>query len=370
MAACPEHPPEGNKRKRPSRAGKRAQAYCFTYYSGGSLSPEEWLCEWHACDMPPQIKFLIGQLEKCPESGRLHVQGYVELHNGCEIPAVQQMLDLGKSHMEKRRKTSAEAAAYCEKEESWVAGSQRVCRGERSQQGKRTDLSAMAAMVMAAPDVGLQQVMMADPSAIIRYGRGLQLLNGLAHPPRVRGRPWILYLVGPSRCGKSVLARTLAPDAYRCSDSPNGWFDGYAGQDTVIFSEFAGKMPVRDLLQIIDSDAVRVWIKGSSAPLRATRFIFTSNYRPELLYTNPLDSDPWLKRIEEFGIIMEEDAIRREVADRRVVFHDSEPPVWWPRPEGAAAAASDAPTVVLGSLEVEGSPPAQPDLASPVWDYE
>jgi len=75
------------------------------------------------------------------------------------------------------------------------------------------------------------------------------------------------------------------------------WFDGYNGQDTVIFEEFNKPfLELDDLLQIIDRYPIRVEVKGSSTMLLATTFVFTCTQPPWEWYPNDTHRWPELKR--------------------------------------------------------------------------
>lgn len=74
------------------------------------------------------LKFAVWQLESCPDTGRLHLQGYAELESPMRLAAFKRRLGDDRAHVEERRGSSAQAIAYCEKPESRVAGPWRVCR--------------------------------------------------------------------------------------------------------------------------------------------------------------------------------------------------------------------------------------------------
>lgn len=83
--------------------------------------------------MWPKCKFIAGQLERCPETGSLHLQGYLELtaperfvwltKNWEFFKPVPGPNNINNSvHFEKRRGTQTQAIDYAEKEESRIAG--------------------------------------------------------------------------------------------------------------------------------------------------------------------------------------------------------------------------------------------------------
>ena len=55
------------------------------------------------------------------------------------------------------------------------------------------------------------------------------------------------------------------------------WWDGYKGEETVIFDDFKGSsMKLHDFQTIIDRYPVQVEVKGAEVDLSATRYVFTS----------------------------------------------------------------------------------------------
>lgn len=68
-------------------------------------------------------------------------------------------------------------------------------------------------------------------------------------------------------------------DAYS-KDPRTKWFDGYKGEKHIICDEFRGVIDVSHILRWTDRYPVRIECKGSSMPLSATTWWFTSNLAP------------------------------------------------------------------------------------------
>ncbi len=62
------------------------------------------------------------------------------------------------------------------------------------------------------------------------------------------------------------------------------FFDGYYGQDNVIFDEFRGQIPMGNLLTMLDGYPMTVQIKGSSVHWSPTKVILTSPIHPKEWY--------------------------------------------------------------------------------------
>lgn len=115
----------------PKKKGQGIKAYhwCFTIHLEGKEGKDGWeydveevkdkityllgLTEWHN-----QVRYIIFQVEKCPDTGRLHLQGYIELYRQFRLKGLKTLLDCNEAHCEPRRGTREEAMEYCKKEDS------------------------------------------------------------------------------------------------------------------------------------------------------------------------------------------------------------------------------------------------------------
>lgn len=70
-------------------------------------------------DSVKHLRFVVQQKEKCPETGKKHIQGYAEFKMPVRFSAVQKMFG-EKCHCEIRKGSQQEAIDYCEKEDSRV----------------------------------------------------------------------------------------------------------------------------------------------------------------------------------------------------------------------------------------------------------
>lgn len=283
--------------------GKREYNWMFTSFRCCESIVTKCLEETWASN----VKFVVCQLETCPETERDHIQGYMELKSAATLKTVQGYLGDKKAHLEVRKGTQEQAIAYCTKEETRKEGPFQF--GQKKEQGKRSDLSDLCAAVVAGVDI--REVALMNPSAYTRNYRGLQDLANKANPPAERGKPKIFYYHGGSGIGKSRLARLEFPRAYHYNESRERWFDGYLGEKEVIIDEFSGTTPVRDMLKLLDYGPLQLPVKGGFATIKADTFVFTSNYAPEEVYSLEKDYGPWMRRIREFGVVIGEETIKK-----------------------------------------------------------
>lgn len=209
------------------------------------------------------------------EEGTPHLQGYLELKKKRRLAATKSLLG-ERYHLEQRRGRAQEAADYCKKDGDFEEF------GTIVGQGKRTDLDAVVEDLKAGKNV--QQIAEEHGTCFIRHSRGIEKM-ALLYLPRyqhadVRG----IWFFGVSGTGKSHMARQLWPHAY--IKSQNKWFDGYAGEDTIILDDLdeGGKCLSHHLKIWADKYPCTGETKGGTVSLIHHRFVVTSNYTPAELF--------------------------------------------------------------------------------------
>lgn len=268
--------------------------WCFTIFA----DPERWLVDWQTKDMPACIVYLAAQLERCPETKRLHVQGYIQLKQTKTLTAFQKTIERETARCAPQRsKNDDKAADYCLKDESREPGGLRIERGQRKAQGKRNDLGALAQAVIETKS-NFNDFIVENPVDFLRYGKNMMALYSASHRPSFRPFPTGYFLWGEPGCGKSRMAHYLAAEGgrlyYKAKDTDKNWFDGYAGEEVVIFDDFAGKFDRHEMLQLLDPYPLRLPVKGGHVSINAHIIIFTANQPPEEIYGG---NTAWLSRI-------------------------------------------------------------------------
>nr|AOV86303.1 putative rep protein [uncultured virus] len=305
QAESEEKEPESLPELAPEPVGKgRARNYCFTV----NKEVTAFYNHWETCDLPSLIQFIVFQKEVAPETGHLHVQGYVQLTKALSLKQVQVLLRT-RCHLEKANGSASQNIAYCTKVDSRLDGSEPVQRGSVKEPGRRTDLEALAERVVAVGAV-TAELAREHPSAFVRNYRGLQALARITSPPMPRSAPRVVYLVGPPGCGKSRLAHLMWPNAYNCTDQKEGWFDGYNNESCVIFDDFEGNFPLRPMLKLLDYYPMQLPVKGGFVPVAARTFVFTSNVDPAACYCN---NDAWMRRLRDFGEIWDAERVQQKL---------------------------------------------------------
>lgn len=93
-------------------------------------------------------RYTVYQIEKCPETGKIHAQGYTEFTRTMRMKAVKDAFEDNTLHLEPRQGTRNQARQYCMKEESREEAPKEF--GEwMVEPGKRIDLVAAREKIMA-----------------------------------------------------------------------------------------------------------------------------------------------------------------------------------------------------------------------------
>lgn len=295
------------------------------------------------------IRYVVMGLEKGEEEQRWHLQFYLETNR----PRLKVGLKAWHStaHFIVANGSAADNRAYCTKSGDFVEW------GEPVRQGQRTDLETLGRAIIAADD--FKRLALEYPSQYLRYGRNMERLHALSHQAPRRPQPHVYRCDGPPGIGKSYstfshldyMVETKQINGYVViTESDVGWFDGYTNEDAIVFEDFAGRMPLTLMLKLIDFNPFRASIKGSSVPITASHFFFTSNSPLEDFYQHQ-QHDAWLRRI------------------RRGQPHVHEVPLIQPPPVNVRAALRFAPPAA-GPVPNDAVVPSSPGAARPAGHHQ
>lgn len=248
----------------PVRHGEQHRGWCFTLFTDGS-----------GYNRPPynplHMKFLVYQLEECPRTHKLHYQGYMQLNSAKTFEGAKRLLR-DDAHIEPARNVKA-SIAYAQKEDTRKAGPWQY--GTEPHQGSRTDTQEVAEMVR--DDATMAQIAEQHPATYMRMFRGIGELRQALHPPESMARISVL-LWGETGTGKTRWAYETYPTLYTVFSQKEPWFDGYDGQDVVLFDDAGkGTCGYNTIKRLTDRYPQRIPIKGGSAVWRAKVIIFTTN---------------------------------------------------------------------------------------------
>ncbi len=141
----------------------------FTTYASNliNMPKEEWnaLCEKNT----KRICYIIFQQEICPKTGKVHIQGYCELHRSIPMKTIKNMFMDQTMHIEKRKGNQTVNIDYCSKPESSIEGSQYEWGTPfEDNQGKRTDIDYYYEL-RRDPNISAREAADACPTQFMRY---------------------------------------------------------------------------------------------------------------------------------------------------------------------------------------------------------
>ena len=242
---------------------------CFTLhnYTDDDVAKCELFINTHC-------KYGIFGKEKCPTTGRIHLQGFCSLVKPKRFNNIKEQIN-NSIHIEKAHGTDNENQIYCSKSGEYFE------KGRPSEgRGQRTDLQSLLETISTG-ERNLKRIAELHPTCYIRYHRGIRSWLNLAHPIECRKeKTEVFYYWGPPGTGKS---RSAYEEATNFLDGtyyykPRGeWWDGYMQQTTVIIDDFYGWIKYDELLKVCDRYPLKVPIKGGFEEFTSKRIYITSN---------------------------------------------------------------------------------------------
>lgn len=271
----------------------RMMRYCFTVFD-----PDDNMERLaHPIPMSAKISYCVFQLERCPNSGRPHAQGYLELTKSERWATVKSWFTgiyAQKAHLEAAIKDGHVCTAYCTKDRN-KDGTEARCPGtepfkfgcvrKASSDDKKEKPPPATEVIIALLNAGVSLTAIErDPetpikikSAIARNFKWLndtqmRMTNYTSPPTRdVYSEVWI----GAPGVGKSEVAltrwkSTYSDTVYRLTiglqSGQTVWFEDYERQPVLLLDDFDGTwMQAGQLVQILDKYRNKVSTKGGKA---------------------------------------------------------------------------------------------------------
>lgn len=234
-----------------------------TYYGSRDSFVECLRREWYS-------KY---QLEKCPTTGREHIQFFVRT-NRVRFSHMRKVF--GNAHIE-RCKSVDRAINYCSKVDTRIEGPYEhgVLEGNRG-------VDPVSSLVDQSVKRFLETA-----SSSWRNVRALQSIRMMVMPKRQQ-RTDLVFFYGETGRGKTKIVDKISKylgyeDVYGHDGSQ--WWDNYDAQPMVVVDEYRGQFPVQNLLKMGDYTPWKVPYKGGYAEFSSRLVFFMSNLPPaECLY--------------------------------------------------------------------------------------
>lgn len=295
-----------------------SKSWCFTLNNPQLDSiPLAWGCA-----------YVVYQKEKAA-SGTLHLQGYAEFSTRKKLDTLKKVC--GEAHWEPRHGTQAQAIAYCQKEDTRVAGPWEQGTKAEDDQGQRNDLYALKSDI----ESGMPMLEVANNNYALMqrchkfalWHRSLMNNHGRKHQTTVE------VFWGKPDTGKTTHVQKIAGDNAFWLRQPqhNGqlWWDGYDGNEVVVIDEFYGWIPRTLMQRLIDHTPLMLDTKGAAVNFIAKKIYIVSNAPPS----------EWWKNAG-LGPAME-----RRLKDPIGKVTEIKYPMWLPSPPESAVAMQAVDTV-------------------------
>lgn len=239
---------------------KQARRWCFTINNPTDLDRE--LLDTLPCS------YIVYE-DEVGEEGTPHIQGYVEFDSGMRMKTLSKSMP--RAHLIASKGSAKQNEVYCKKDKTNIHE-----RGEPKQQGRRTDLEAVAAMVKDKKSI--REIADEHPSTYIRYNRGITAYKNLLQEDR-KEPACVVWLWGDTGVGKTRTA-TEGFESFYIKDGTQ-WWDGYEQQECIVIDDFDGKWPLRDMLRVLDRYPYQGQVKGGYVKINSPYIIFTCDEPPD-----------------------------------------------------------------------------------------
>lgn len=259
----------------------RAKNWCITSYEYEYIRAIS-----EQAELREEVQYFIGQTETCPETSRVHFQGFIQFKRRRSMRQVKRWLRDDTVHLEVARGTAEENRAYCSKEETREVDGVSFEVGTLISQGERRDLHEMGAAALRGES--LLSIAESNTASFARYHGGIRAIRQLAQRERTRDwrdvKVWVFH--GDAGSGKSALARRYDQSLFAldCAGEQRIVFDGYEGDKTLLIDDFYGNIRYNFLLRILDGYQLQLPARYSNCYAEYDTVILTSNSHPNDWY--------------------------------------------------------------------------------------
>lgn len=232
------------------------------------------------------LKYICGQLEVAPETGKLHFQGYLQLKRTQRLSWLKKNIS-STAHWENQKAlNNNDARGYCCKDDT-SAGEFLEFGTYTKGPGQRNDLIPFRDAIKKGSN---KRVILDEfTNEYARYPKFADIVRSLYKPEQ---RDWklhqVILFVGDPGTGKTLRAYQQHPDLYEIPVSNSTlWFDGYDQHQAVLFDDFGGKMSKMTLdnsLKLFDVYVRQIPIKGGHVWWNPEIVYVTSNFHPRYWY--------------------------------------------------------------------------------------
>lgn len=249
--------------------------------------------------MEPHVRYLVAGYEVCPDTGREHYQGYLQLKKPLRLTQLKKLFH-GSIHWEQAIANAGKNYEYCTKTRACdkTPNEEVIELGERPKfddNGKREKVRWAETKALAISG----RVDEVDPQLFIcHYGSLRSIQKDYMKRKADIGGPCGFWFYGAAGTGKSYTARQKYPDAY--DKAANKWWDGFQDQPFVLIDDVDPNHACLGHYFKIWADrySFNAEVKGSAFSIRPTAIVVTSQYHPSKIWSDTETLDAILRRFE------------------------------------------------------------------------
>lgn len=282
---------EVSSKKKPGQPQFEARAFCFTSYAYTADTYDDWRETLrNKLNAARGYGYLVANPEICPTTGRFHIQGYVQtLRSEKKASTVQNLLGDKKCKMLKAAGDAASNRVYCTKQESRAPGLVYFEWGKMNEL-RGTSGGAPTTLQVVGRDIvdgkrSVFEISKEHPDVFMRHCNGMKALAAMHAPKRASGvKINLAVFCGVAGGGKSTESEKwceqFGKPIFRKLKGKN--WDGYAGEETVLFEEFGSDegWTATEFNALIQAGPHKVNARYIAHEMMATNFAFNSNEHP------------------------------------------------------------------------------------------
>jgi hypothetical protein len=215
-----------------------------------------------------------------------HLQCYIETKRNYSISALQKNITTAAGFKSRYAiqicvGTAAQNMKYCSKDgDVFQAG--KIPAG----QGKRTDLDKVCEDLASGKTV--HAIALENPNQFVKYHAGISKLHDQYRNTARKEVTLGYWIFGDTGVGKSRWAHSLSPESTFVKEPNSKWWDGYAGEETVVIDDYrpSAGLGFSTLLHLADRYPHLVEKKGSMCQFNSKRLVITSPTSIDTTFAN------------------------------------------------------------------------------------
>lgn len=273
----PERDGDERALKRHRRAGP-AKSFCFTWNNPGEDA------EGYLRSLAGVSRMVVGA-ESAPTTGTRHFQGFVTFRSARRLQSLIKCT---------RNAVHWEVAGRSDLSEDYARkdGSIVIDIDHRATRGANRETASLPEFI-AAVQSGTDDMELIGqfPKLYARYYKLVDRMR-LVFAPRGRDPPDVHWYYGGTGTGKTREVHEREGEALYTHGGNFKWFDGYTGQEAVLFDDFrSDQVEFAVLLRLLDRYPLRVEVKGGSMMFYPKRIYITTQESPDEMFGTSVNED-------------------------------------------------------------------------------